>query len=93
MLHEVSELRVEPGRRLWVRFTDGVEGVVNLSALVGRGVFAPLADEVAFAGASIGEFGAVCWPNGADLAPDAMHAALKRHGSWRLVLAGMAQPA
>ena len=32
MLHEVSELRVEPGHRLWVRFADGVEGVVDLSS-------------------------------------------------------------
>jgi hypothetical protein len=93
MLHEVSQLRVEPGHRLWVRFTDGVEGVVDLSALVGRGIFAPLADEAAFARAAIDEFGAVCWPNGADLAPDAMHAALKRHGRWRPALAGTAQPA
>jgi hypothetical protein len=93
MLHEVSELRVEPGYRLWIRFSDGVEGVVDLSAMVGRGVFAPLVDEAAFAGASIDEFGTVCWPNGADLAPDAMHAALKRQGRWRPALAGTAQPA
>ena len=66
MLHEVSELRVERGHRLWIRFADGVEGVVDLSSLVGRGVFALLADEAAFAGATIDEFGAVCWPNGAD---------------------------
>jgi Protein of unknown function (DUF2442) len=93
MLHEVSELRVEPGHRLWVRFADGVEGVVDLLSLVGRGAFALLADEAAFAGATIDEFGAVCWPNGADLAPDAMHAALKRHGRWQPALTGTAQPA
>jgi hypothetical protein len=93
MLHEVSEVRVEPGHRSRVRSTDGVEGVVDLSAVVGRGVFAPLMDEAVFAGASIDEFGAVCWPNGADLAPDAMHAAMKRHGRWQPALAGTAQPA
>jgi hypothetical protein len=93
MLHEVSELRVEPGHRLWIRFSDGVEGVVDLSVLVGRGVFAPLADEAAFARATVDEFRAVRWPNGADLAPDAMHAALKRHGRWRPALVGTAQPA
>lgn len=31
----------------------------------------------------IDEFGAVCWPNGADLAPDAMHDELvKNDGLW-----------
>jgi hypothetical protein len=83
MLHRISELRVEPGYRLRVRFTDGVEGEVDVSGLIGRGVFAALADETAFAAAYVDELGAVGWPNGADLAPDAMHDSLERHGFWR----------
>ena len=93
MLHRISELRVEPGYRLRVRFTDGVEGEVDVSGLIGWGVFAALADESLFAAAYVDEFGAVGWPNGADLAPDAMHDSLKQHGFWRPRLGVARQPA
>jgi hypothetical protein len=83
MLNVAVELRVEDHKRMWVRFDDGVEGVVDVSGLIGRGVFQALSDESVFRGACIDEFGAVCWPGGLDLAPDAMHAALKRNGYWR----------
>ena len=86
MLQEISEFRVEADHRLWVRFKDGVEGTVDLSGLIGHGVFAPLVDQAMFAGVAIDEFGALCWPNGADLAPDAMHAALRTEGNWRPAL-------
>ncbi len=92
MLQEISEFRVESTYRVWVRFKDGVEGSVDLSGLVGHGVFAPLADQNIFAGAAIDEFGTLCWPNGADLAPDAMHAALQAHGHWRPALPAAALP-
>jgi hypothetical protein len=36
-------------------------------------VFRPLRDEALFCQVTVDEFGAVCWPNGPDLAPDAMH--------------------
>lgn len=93
MLQEISEFRVEPRYRVWVRFTDGVEGSVDLSALIGHGVFAPLIDQRLFASAGIDEFGALCWSNGADLAPDAMHAALQANGHWRPVLTPATIPA
>ena len=36
-------------------------------------MFEPLRDPVLFAQAYVDEFGAICWPNGADLAPDALY--------------------
>ena len=39
-------------------------------------VFQPLRDEAVFGQVTVDEFGAVCWPNGPDLAPDAMHCEL-----------------
>jgi len=32
---------------------------------------------------SLDEFGAPCWPNGADLAPDALHEQLSAHNAER----------
>lgn len=36
-------------------------------------MFAPLKDPDYFSQAQVDEFGAVCWPNGTDLAPDALY--------------------
>lgn len=83
MLNVAVELHVEDRHRLRVRFGDGVEGIVDISGLITKGVFRALADENVFRQASIDEHGAVCWPGGLDLAPDAMHAALKQDGCWR----------
>jgi hypothetical protein len=69
----VTSLRVLPGHRLDVEFADGQRGVVDMSRDEFKGVFAPLADEAYFARAGIRE-GVVVWPNGVDVAPDAMYA-------------------
>jgi hypothetical protein len=47
------------------------------------GVFAALADPSLFAQVKL-DYGAVAWPEELDLAPDAMHAAIKEHGEWLL---------
>jgi Protein of unknown function (DUF2442) len=80
----VAKVAVLPDLRLRVRFNDGTEGVVDLAAFVrsaAAGVFAALRDENVFAQARI-EIGAVTWPGGIDLAPDAMYRAIKQHGTW-----------
>jgi hypothetical protein len=37
---QLIEIKPQPGYRLWLKYADGVEGVVDLSPLVGQGVFA-----------------------------------------------------
>ncbi len=59
-----------------VVFDDGVRGVVSLRDKLYSPVFEPLKDVRYFNQVGIDEFGAICWPNGADLAPDALHAEL-----------------
>ena len=70
---------VEPleGYRLAVAFSDGLEGEVDLSEDLWGPVFEPLKDRALFVQAQVDAFGAISWPNGADLAPDALHARLK----------------
>ena len=83
---DVAEVRADKNYRLSVKFSDGTSGTVDMSALIHStkaGVFAALADPARFAEARI-EFGAVTWPCGPDLAPDAMYAALRQHGVWKL---------
>jgi hypothetical protein len=42
-------------------------------------MFEPLKDPEFFAQARVDEFGAVCWPNDADLAPDALYRKIAAH--------------
>ena len=74
------------GQRLQVRFVDGLQGVVDMSALVSSptaGVFGQLADPAHFASVFV-QHGAVTWPGEIDLAPDAMHEAIRHSGTWIL---------
>lgn len=76
----VAAVDALPDFRLHVRFVDGTEGMVDLTALVhspGAGVFASLADSALFAQVFV-EHGAVTWPGEIDLAPDAMYAEIKK---------------
>ena len=74
------------GLRLRVRFNDGIEDTVEMVGFVASaeaGVFAALRDEGLFRQVKI-VLGAVTWPGDLDLAPDAMHRAIKEHGTWIL---------
>ena len=68
-------IRAEPleDYRIAVEFSDGLLGVVDLSERLFGTMFTPLKDPEFFNRLAIDEFGAICWPNGADLAPDALY--------------------
>jgi hypothetical protein len=78
MLKDLVEVRALPNHRLAVRFEDGAAGEIALGDLVPfAGVFAPLKDPRRFAEARLDpELGTVVWPNGADLDPDVLYAAV-----------------
>lgn len=83
----VRAVNALPQWQLAVTFNDGLTGIVDLSALVqapDAGVFTALCDPAFFASASL-VCGAVTWPNGADMAPDAMYKEIRRCGVWRVV--------
>ena len=75
----VQSVEALPGHRLRVRFLDGLEGVVDMAALIASpeaGVFAALKDVAIFNQAFV-RLGSVSWPGELDVAPDAIHAAIK----------------
>lgn len=57
---------------LWLRFSDGLEGEVNLADGLRGELFAPLRDPTVFARVGI-EYGTLAWPNGADWAPETLY--------------------
>lgn len=84
----VTSVTPLPNFRLCGAFVDGTAGEVDMGAFlshpsIDNTVFAPLRDPATFAQAQA-VLGAVQWPTGADLAPDAMYDAVRERGVWIL---------
>jgi len=62
-----------PEYRLRVEYTDGVSGEVDLSHLVGKGVFAAWNDPKEFETVTIGDHGQLSWGNKIELCSDAIY--------------------
>lgn len=76
---DVTDVQIVDHGVLRARFRDGTEGRVRFADSAFSGVFAKLRDPLEFDKAFIdGYF--VSWPGQLDLAPDAMHAAIRSTG-------------
>lgn len=74
MLH-VTDVRPVGGYRLWLSFSDGFEGEVDLGAELDGPVFLPLKDPALFGQVRIDpDVQTITWPNGADFAPEFLRA-------------------
>lgn len=58
---------------LWLRYSDGVSGEVDLAEFAGRGVFKLWGDYSAFERVHIGEHGQIAWTDEIDMCSDAMY--------------------
>lgn len=59
---------------LWLRFSDGVEGEVDLVDELDGPVFEPLRQPAVFRSFQLHpDLHTVTWPNGADFAPEFLH--------------------
>jgi hypothetical protein len=58
---------------LFVEFSDGVSGEIDLSTRLFGPMFEPLRDPAFFAAVTLDAFGVPTWPNGADLAPEPLY--------------------
>jgi len=80
----IVRFRVMSKYRIEVSFSDGTTGVADLSPRLSQGPlgdgFDTLCDEKVFAKAYL-ECGALTWPGGIDLAPDAMYQRIRESGT------------
>lgn len=67
------EVKAKPEYRLWLRFEDGVQGEVDFSSEVGKGVFAYWNDAKNFENVRIGNSGEISWSDQLDICADAMY--------------------
>ena len=68
-----TEARPLDNYRIWIKFSDGVEGVADLSEFAGKGVFALWNDYREFQRVHIGSSGEIAWGDQVDLCPDAIY--------------------
>jgi hypothetical protein len=74
----VNKVTVLPGYRLALEFDDAVSGTVDVSNLVGQGVFSLWTDPQAFAQVRIGTSGELSWSDHVDLCPDSLYLKVTR---------------
>jgi hypothetical protein len=85
---DVLRLRPLDGYRLWLRFTDGSEGVRDLFDVIAEGgvMVEPLKSKAYFDRVFV-ELGAPTWPNGFDLDPINLYMQLRDAGALSSVAA------
>jgi len=78
MLPRVVEGRYLNGYTVWLRFSDGAEGEIDLSKELHGPVFEPLRDVAYFRRFEVHpELRTLVWPNGADFAPEFLRSLIK----------------
>jgi Protein of unknown function (DUF2442) len=85
---KVTDVRALDERRLWVRFSNGQEGVRDFADIFAEGgvMVEPLRDPSMFRRVFL-EFGAPSWPNGFDIDPIALYREMEAAGGLTQVAA------
>lgn len=74
MILRLVEVRPSGAYRLKIAFNNGTRKTVDLQPLLEGPVFEPLREPAFFATVTLDKVcGTVVWPNGADLAPEALY--------------------
>ena len=76
-MERIVRLDTRPPYVLYVEFEDGVGGEYDMKDRLNGPVFVPLRDPAYFAQVRLAEWGAPVWPNGVDIAPDALYDRLR----------------
>lgn len=71
-LKMVTAAEYRGGYRIRLIFKDGLEGTVDFAAWLDGPVFEPVKSEAYFRRFFL-DGGTVCWPNGADIAPETLY--------------------
>ena len=68
-----THVEAREGYRLWLRYSDGTTGELDLSHLAGRGVFKAWDQSGYFEGVHIAPHRAIAWDGNLELCPDALY--------------------
>ena len=71
-----ERVEARDGYRIWIRYSDGVQGEVDLSALAGRGVFRAWETPGFFADVHVSPHGSIAWNDELEICPDTVYSEL-----------------
>lgn len=71
-MYKVTEVKALDDYRIWLKYADGIQGEVDLSDLVGKGVFSSWTDYSFFKSVSIGPSGEIRWGDKIDICSDSL---------------------
>jgi hypothetical protein len=73
-IHRVTQFQLTGNYTILVTFADQTERVIDLEPILSGPLFGPLKDPKLFSQVTLDEdFGALEWPNGADIDPAVLH--------------------
>ena len=81
---QAVEVEAREGYRVWLRYSDGAAGEVDLTHLAGRGVFQAWGDREQFEAVHIAAHGAVAWGEDIELCADDLYLRLTGKAVGRL---------
>ena len=70
---KITEAKPIEKYKLFLRFDDGVSGIVDLGDIAGRGVFEAWKHDGIFEQVRVTSLGALEWPGELDLCPDSLY--------------------
>ncbi len=74
MIPKVTRAKYLSDYKLWIKFKDGKEGVIDLAKELTGPIFEPLKDLKNFQKVQVHpELETLSWPNGADFAPEFLY--------------------
>jgi len=74
MIPRIEKVNYVRDYTIHLRFADGIEGDIDLAEELYGELFEPLTDPTVFRQFTVHpEFRTLCWPNGADLAPEFLY--------------------
>ena len=78
-MHDVVEVKYLGNYALEIVFDNGVRGEIDLISYAKKGgVFEPFLDVEYFKRVAVNkDLGTICWPNGADIAPETLYRLVK----------------
>lgn len=92
MLHPIS-VRALPKHRIFIRYSDGVEGEIDLAGFASKELFAPWRDPVFFQSVHIGPYRQIRWSDEIELCPDSLYLKLTGQTPGQFFAKPMSTPA
>jgi hypothetical protein len=71
----IKPIEIKPldNYQIWIKYSDGIQGVVDLSKYVGKGIFSAWTDYSFFQAVKIGSSGELMWGTEIDLCADSIY--------------------